>query len=180
MLTSDHQSIIVTEMNTIGFLQFLPTGQYGMCFGNLFSGLLPLRSLIDGPPFGVRFRESLVIRLHSQIDQIHLTTEAQCGTACLPLGDCYKHLWLENNEAYRFLDQKSLATCIRTPSVNAQCRSMSIKILALVPMSINRNWSASIGINRHWETFRINAMILIVIDWHWALIGGVMMYPVVI
>ena len=25
--------------------------------------------------------------LHSEIDQIHLSTEAQCGTTCLPLGD---------------------------------------------------------------------------------------------
>ena len=30
------------------------------------------------------------IRLHSEIDQIHLSIEAQCGTALLPLGDCYK------------------------------------------------------------------------------------------
>ncbi len=41
------------------------------------------------PPFGVRFPESLVIRLYSEIGQIHLSTEAPCGTACLPLGDCH-------------------------------------------------------------------------------------------
>ena len=35
------------------------------------------------------FRESLVIKLHSEIDQIHLSSEAQCVTARLPLGDCH-------------------------------------------------------------------------------------------
>ncbi len=29
---------------------------------------------------GVCFQESLVFRLHSEIDQIHLSIEAQCGT----------------------------------------------------------------------------------------------------
>ncbi len=76
--------------HTIGFLQFLPTGQHGLCFGYLFSGPLPLRSHIDSPPFGVCFRESLVIRLYSEINQIHLSIEAKCGTACLPVGDCHK------------------------------------------------------------------------------------------
>ncbi len=78
-----------SKVNTIGFLQFLPTGQHGLCFGCCFSGPLPLRSLINGPPIGVRFRESLVIRLHSEIDQIHLSNEAQCVTTLLPLGDCH-------------------------------------------------------------------------------------------
>ncbi len=64
--------------------KFLPTGKHGLCFGYLFSGPLPLHSLKDGPPFGVSFRESLVVRLHSKIDQIHLGIEA-----CLPLGDCH-------------------------------------------------------------------------------------------
>ncbi len=32
---------------------------------------------------GVCFRESLVYRLYSEIDQIDLSIEAQCGTACL-------------------------------------------------------------------------------------------------
>ncbi len=75
---------------TIGFLQFLSTGQHGLCFGYLFSGPPTLHSLIHGPPFGVRFQESLVIRLYSEIDQIHLSIEAQCGTACSPLGDCHR------------------------------------------------------------------------------------------
>ena len=38
---------------------------------------------------GVCFQESLVFRLYSEIDQIHLCIEAQCGTACLPMGDCH-------------------------------------------------------------------------------------------
>ena len=63
-----------------------------LCFGYLFSGPLPLRShiaCIDSPPFGVCFRESLVFRLYSEIDQIHHSIEAQCGTAYLPMGDCH-------------------------------------------------------------------------------------------
>ncbi len=83
--------IIKSKVNTHGFLQFLPLGQYGLCFGYFFSGLLPLRSHFNSPPFGVCFRESLVPRLHSEIDQIHLSIEAQCGTACLPMGDCHSH-----------------------------------------------------------------------------------------
>ncbi len=34
-------------------------------------------------------RESLVVRLHSEIDQIHLSIEAQCVTTLLPLGACH-------------------------------------------------------------------------------------------
>ena len=40
----------------------------------------------------VHFRESLVIRFYSEIDQIHLSNEAQCVIACLPLGDCHNTL----------------------------------------------------------------------------------------
>ncbi len=81
---------IKSKVNTLGFLQFLPSGQHGLCFGYLFSGPFPLRSHIGSPPFGVCFRESLVFRLYSEIDQIHLSIEAQCGTAYLPMGDCHR------------------------------------------------------------------------------------------
>ncbi len=76
----------------IGSFQFLPTGLHGLCFGCCFSGPLPLRSLTNGSPIGVRFRESLVIRLYPEIDQIHLSIEAQCVTTLLhvPLGDCHR------------------------------------------------------------------------------------------
>ncbi len=84
----------------VAFLQFLPSGQYGLCFGYCFSGPLHLRSHYNRLPFvefpqrrgsllGACFRESLIFRLHSDIDQIHLSIEAQCGTACLPMGDCH-------------------------------------------------------------------------------------------
>ncbi len=62
--------------NKMGSFQFLPTGLHGLCFGYCFSGPLPLRSLINGPPIGIHFRESLVIRLYSESDQIHLGIEA--------------------------------------------------------------------------------------------------------
>ncbi len=35
------------------------------------------------------FCQSVVVRLHSEIDQIHLSIEAQCVTTLLPLGDCH-------------------------------------------------------------------------------------------
>ncbi len=55
--------------------------------------VFPLRSHFNSPPLGICFRESLVCnRLHSEIDQIHLSIEAQCGTACLPMGDCHSIL----------------------------------------------------------------------------------------
>ncbi len=38
----------------------------------------------------IMLRESLVIRLYSEIGQIHLSIEAQCVTTLLPLGDCHK------------------------------------------------------------------------------------------
>ncbi len=50
------------------------------------------------PPFEVCFRESLVFRLHSEIDKIHLSTEAQCGTACLPMGDCHNMFKIGSKE----------------------------------------------------------------------------------
>ncbi len=51
---------------TLGFLQFLPTNQYGLCFGYFFLGLLPLRSHFNSPAFGVCFRESLVLIDYTQ------------------------------------------------------------------------------------------------------------------
>ncbi len=79
--------------------------KHGLCFG-CFSGPLPLRSLINGPPIGVCFRESLVVRLHSESDQIHLSIEAQCVTTLLPLGN------LQSDMFYCFIkDLGSLWLC---------------------------------------------------------------------
>ncbi len=73
----------------IGAFQFLPTGLHGLCFGYCFAGRLPLYSLTNSPLFRVRFRESLVVRLYSEIDQLHLSIEAQCVSHLLPPGDCH-------------------------------------------------------------------------------------------
>ncbi len=73
----------------IGTFRFLPTGLHGLCFGFCFAGLLPLRSQSDDPLFMVRFGESLVFRLYSEIDHIHLSSEAQCVSHLLPPGDCH-------------------------------------------------------------------------------------------
>ncbi len=66
----------------------LPTGIHGLCFGFCFSGPLPPHSLLHGPLSRVHFGESLVIRLYSEIEQIHLSSEAQCVSHHLPLVDC--------------------------------------------------------------------------------------------
>ncbi len=73
----------------IGTFHILPTGVHGLCFGSYFSGPLPLRSLLHGPLSRVHFGESLVVRLYSDIDQIHLSSEAQCVSHHLPPVDCH-------------------------------------------------------------------------------------------
>ncbi len=50
--------------------QFLPTGLHGLCFGFCFAGPLPLRSLTHGLLLRVRFGESLVFRLYSEISTL--------------------------------------------------------------------------------------------------------------
>ncbi len=63
------------------FPHFLPSGQYALCFGHCFLGPLPLRSHHGQVTLrGTCFRESLVVRLYSEISRIHLSIEAQCGT----------------------------------------------------------------------------------------------------
>ncbi len=48
--------------------------------------------LINGPLSRVRFGESLVFRLYSEIDHLHLSSEAQCVSHLLPSGDCHTGL----------------------------------------------------------------------------------------
>ncbi len=79
----------------------------------------------------------------------------------------------------------------RTPSINAQCRSMPIKIPALIPMSINSDqcWSIPIdsshcrsmpinvllmpwsGIDRQWSAFRDISDQCHDFDRHWSALG---------
>ncbi len=75
------------KLTHVASLQFLPSGQYGLCFGYCFSSPPPLRFHNGEVTFHrACFWESLVIRLHSEIGQIHLSIEAQC----LPMGDHHK------------------------------------------------------------------------------------------
>ncbi len=66
-------------MVIFGPFQFLPTGLHGLCFGFCFAG----------PLLRVRFRESLVIRLYSEIEHLHLSSEAQCVSHHLTPVDCH-------------------------------------------------------------------------------------------
>ncbi len=54
-------------------------------------GTFSFCSLTNGPLFRVRFGESLVVRLYSEIDHLHLIIEAQCVSHLLPLGDCHTY-----------------------------------------------------------------------------------------
>ncbi len=56
---------------------------HGLCFGCCFSGPLPLRSLINGPPMGVHFRESLVITV--QVKNL-LTSMGVLTLSCIIYG----------------------------------------------------------------------------------------------
>ncbi len=81
---------LVTQFfGTRGRVAIFSFGLHGLCFGFCFAGPLPLRSLTNGPLFRVRFGESLVVRLYSEIDHIHLSIEAQCVSHLLPPGDCH-------------------------------------------------------------------------------------------
>ncbi len=76
----------------------LPYPAYGYTWVVLwlcFACPLPLRSLLHGPLSRVHFGESLVVRLYSEIDQIHLSSEAQCVCHHLPQVDCHRNRqWL--------------------------------------------------------------------------------------
>ncbi len=63
---------------------------------------------------GVRFQESLVIRLHSEIDQIHLSIEAHCVTTLLPLGDCHTTTF-----TYNFFRHQNCRICTEYYIVHA-------------------------------------------------------------
>ncbi len=64
---------------------------FGIPFGFCFAGPLPLRSLSHGPLLRVHFGDSLVVRLYSEIDHIHLSSEAQCVSHHLPQVDCHTY-----------------------------------------------------------------------------------------
>ncbi len=91
-IPNDHMDLCQTPCVQVPVFQFLPTGLHGLCFGYCFSGPLPLRSLTNGPLFRVRFGESLVVRLYSEIDHIHLSIEAQCVIGLL--SDCHTNEYL--------------------------------------------------------------------------------------
>ncbi len=56
----------------------------GCALAFVFAGPLPLRSLKNGLLFRVHFGESLVVRLYSEIDHLHLSIEAECVSHLLP------------------------------------------------------------------------------------------------
>ncbi len=64
---------------------------------NIFSVALLFVAVSRGydTRFAVKACDGLVFRLRSEIDQIHLSIEAQCGTACLPVGDCHTIYYLK-------------------------------------------------------------------------------------
>ncbi len=90
----------------VSTFQFLPAGLHGLFFGYC---PLPLHSLINGPLFRVRFGESLVVTLYSEIYHIHLSIGAQCVMALLPLGDCHIKNEITCKKGYFFCGNKSFS-----------------------------------------------------------------------
>ncbi len=104
------------KVNTLGFLQFITSGQYGLCLGYFFSGPLPLRSHFNSPPFGVYFQESLVsidytqrstrstlalkLSVHGVALPVYLWVWPWCGTARLPMGDCHTSMYVFSRRSY--------------------------------------------------------------------------------
>ncbi len=76
--------------NNFGTFHILPTGLHGLCFGFCFCRSAPSTFPVNGPLSRVHFGESLVVRLHSEIDHIHLSSEAQCVSHILPQVDCHR------------------------------------------------------------------------------------------
>ncbi len=111
----------VITWSFFGTFHIQPTGIHGLCFGSCFSGPLPLRSLLHGPLSRVHFGESLVVRLYSEIDHIHLSSEAQCVSHLYPRHivrelrhSILQYLYLVNNainirHIYATLKEKSWA-----------------------------------------------------------------------
>ncbi len=56
----------------------------------VIAGPLPLCSLLHGLLSRVHFGESLVVRLYSEIDHIHLISEAHCVSHLYPQVDCHR------------------------------------------------------------------------------------------
>ncbi len=76
------------------YLSINDTWELEMAYENLLRSAVGMTHVFRSAPStfplqqvtlcGVCFRESLVYRLYSEIDQIHLNIEAQCGRAGLP------------------------------------------------------------------------------------------------
>ena len=80
------------KLTHVTSLHFLPSGQYGWCFGYCFSGLLPLCSDKGQVTFFGAFSGSpYSFKLCSEIGQIHLRIEAQCDHL-FSLGDHHKDI----------------------------------------------------------------------------------------
>ena len=74
-------------LHEVASLQFLPSGQYRLCFGYCFSGPLPLRSHNGQVPSPQSFS------LYSEIGQIHLSIEAQCDHSDSGIGIGIRFQW---------------------------------------------------------------------------------------
>ncbi len=87
-------------------------GLHGLCFDFCFAGPLPQHSLSHGPLLRINFGESLVVRLYSEIDQIHLSSEAQCVSHHLPQVDCHRLDTFASNAPHDVSDMSCLISYI--------------------------------------------------------------------
>ena len=87
----------------------LPTGRYGLCFGYCFSGLFPLRSHFNSPPFMVCFRESLVL-----IDYTQKSTRSTLAlklSVAPPMGDCHKLRTMKQLQGWSHIGSTFFSVC---------------------------------------------------------------------
>ncbi len=79
--------------------------------------IFQVRSLLHGPLSRVHFGESLVVRLYSEIDQIHHSSEAQCVSHHLPPVDCHSLCTFKNNLCFSGMSEGKTNTCITETSI---------------------------------------------------------------
>ncbi len=68
----------------------MPAGQYGLCFGYLVSGPLPLHSLKDRSPLWGHFWESLFFRLHPILARPISALKLSVTTTCYKMAINFK------------------------------------------------------------------------------------------
>ncbi len=98
----------------VSCLQFPPAGQYGLCFGYLVSGPLPLRShkrqvTFTGPFLGV----PIVFRLRSKLARSILALKLSVTTTGLPTQKAYTHSGTRFSQIFGYMLMHIHKSCVQ-------------------------------------------------------------------